>query len=78
MFYVRVVGPAFDHAPQMPYDRIIRELNLRSPRQAINLLASGKRIFERHARLQIKNYTARPDDIDREYADFCEILAKMS
>lgn len=76
IFKFRIVDPILRDAVPMPYDALVRELSLRDPRQAINLLASAKRVFERHVRGRIAAFAAAPGDLDREYADFCQIILK--
>jgi len=56
IFEVRVLRPALDGVEPPPYDQLIAEFGLKSPAQATNALATGKRMFARHLRAVIAQY----------------------
>src|SRR5436309_15965884 len=56
IFEVRVLRPALDGVDPPPYDQLISEFGLKSPAQATNALATGKRMFARHLRAVIAQY----------------------
>lgn len=76
IFRLRIIDPLLHDKASTPYDDLVKQLNLRTPREAINLLTTAKRTFERHVRRQLYYYATAPTAIDREFADFCEILLK--
>src|SRR5437763_7101935 len=60
IFKLRILDPMFWDTMPMPYNDLVKELKLRTPRQAINLLAAPKRVFERHIRTAIAVYAVEP------------------
>jgi RNA polymerase sigma-70 factor (ECF subfamily) len=56
IFEVRVLRPALEGTEAPPYERLVAEFGLRSPAQATNALATGKRMFARHLRAVIAQY----------------------
>ena len=55
IFRLRIVEPVFEEKEPLPYDQLVRQLDIQSPRQAINLLVTAKRCFLRNLRLAIGN-----------------------
>ena len=58
IFEARVVRPALEGVEPLPYERVVAEFGLKSPAQATNALATGKRMFARHLREVIAQYEA--------------------
>jgi DNA-directed RNA polymerase specialized sigma24 family protein len=76
IFQLRIIDPIVNEKVPMPYNDLVKQLNLNTPRQAINLLTTAKRVFQRHVRKQLSYYTPSTDEIDCEFADFREILLR--
>ena len=76
IFRLRVAEPALHGAEPADYANLIARFNLSSPRQAINLLASSKRVFTRHLRAAIGQYVPADGDIDEEIADLRKICVR--
>lgn len=76
VFCCRVVRPAYEDAPEVPYEAIVEKFNLSSPREAINLLVTAKRMFVRCLREAIGRYAAEGEDVDGEMADLRSILMR--
>jgi hypothetical protein len=74
IFRMRVIEPALEGAEPVAYDEVIARLHLTSPRQAINLLASSKRVFSRNLRSVIAEYAGSDAEVEQEIADLCAIL----
>lgn len=74
MFYGRVVAPMLYGDEPLDYGALVERLRLESPRQAINLLATGKRSFLRHLRTSVGQYVKGDEQIEREIADLQEIV----
>jgi len=56
IFEVRVLRPALDGVHPPPYEELVARFGLKSPAQATNALATGKRMFARHLRAVIAQY----------------------
>src|SRR6266568_3712392 len=56
IFEMRVLRPALEGVEAPPYEKLVTEFGLRSPAQATNALATGKRMFARHLRTVIAQY----------------------
>ena len=56
IFETRVVRPSLEGASPPPYEELVAECGLKSPAQATNALATGKRMFARHLRGVIAQY----------------------
>jgi DNA-directed RNA polymerase specialized sigma24 family protein len=76
IFQLRVVNPALWEAEPVEYAELVARFKLASPRQAINLLASSKRIFARHLRAAIGQYAPTEREIDEEIADLRAICSR--
>lgn len=74
MFYARVVAPMLYGDEPTEYGALAARLRLESPRQAINLLATGKRSFLRHLRTSVGHYVEGDEQIEREISDLQEIV----
>ncbi len=78
MFRVRLLGPLFDDAPQVPYDQLIERFSLRSPMEASNLLLSAKRIFKTHLGRVIQDYAEKDAATATEIQELEEFLAGLA
>ncbi len=76
VFYCRVVRPAYQDEPEIPYEELVARFHLSSPREAINLLVTAKRMFLRCLRESIGTYAAETDDVEGEMADLRGILMR--
>jgi len=56
IFEFRILKPALEGVEPAPYDELVAKFGLRSPAQATNALATGKRMFARHLRAVIAQY----------------------
>ncbi len=56
IFEVRVLRPALEGVAPPPYEELVARFGLKSPAQATNALATGKRMFARHLRAVIAHY----------------------
>jgi RNA polymerase sigma-70 factor (ECF subfamily) len=77
VFQTRIVKPILDGQPEVPYQELVARFGLKSPTAAFNLLATGKRMFERHLRSIIGAYAADESRIDEEIADLRRILSDV-
>lgn len=74
MFFGRIVAPMLYGDEPVEYGLLVERLRLESPRQAINLLATGKRSFLRHLRTAVARYVEGDERIEREIADLQAIV----
>jgi len=76
VFHGRVVRPAYYDDAEVPYEELVRDLGLSSPRDAINLLLTGKRMLLRCLRQAVGRYLPDGAGIDEELADLRGILMR--
>lgn len=76
IFGRRVVGPLLREEEPASYEAVVEEFQIASPRQAINLLASAKRVFVRHLRAAVGRYVEGDERIDREIEDLRAIVER--
>jgi len=70
VFRARVVLPALEDMKPLEYSRLVSQFNLCSPRDAINLLATAKRMFTRHLYDAVRDYAGEQSkDVERELAE---------
>jgi len=65
VFRRRLVDPILDGGEPMPYEQLVTTYGLSSPRQAANVLITGKRMFARILREVVGEYTP-PNEVDAE------------
>jgi len=65
-FIERILGPAMDGAEMTSYEELVCRHELNSPSDAFNLLATAKRIFRRHLRIVVAEYTANDAETEEE------------
>ncbi len=56
IFQCRIIRPMLEGTEPLPYDSLVEQFGLKSPAQATNALATGKRMFARHLRDVIAEY----------------------
>jgi DNA-directed RNA polymerase specialized sigma24 family protein len=78
MFRVRLLEPALNDAPQVPYEELIARFGLRSPMDASNLLLSGKRIFKAHLGRVIKEYAEQDAATQVEIEALEQFLSRLA
>src|SRR5439155_117122 len=66
IFQTRIIQPALEGAEPMAYDNLVQEFGLKSPSQATNALATGKRMFARHLRSVIAEYETGDEAVRAE------------
>jgi hypothetical protein len=76
VFRLRFVEPMLSGADPVDYDQIIRQFNIATPRQAINLLANAKRSFLTCLRLSVGKYVSSDEQIESEISDLREIVGR--
>ncbi|HEY2589446.1 MAG TPA: hypothetical protein VGI81_27115 [Tepidisphaeraceae bacterium] len=76
VFECRVVKPFLENERATPYEQVVTQWGLKSPIQAANVLATGKRMFERNLRAVLRGYTPGEGGIDAEIRELREILSR--
>jgi RNA polymerase sigma-70 factor (ECF subfamily) len=76
LFACRVLAPALDDAPAVPYEQVLGDLGYSSATQASNALVTVKRMFRRHLHGVIGEYAGSDDAIQEEMEDLHRILAQ--
>jgi hypothetical protein len=71
---LRAVDPILNGAEPTPYEQIVDQLQLGTPRQAINLLVTAKRSFLRHLHTAVGRYVDGAERIEEEIKDLREIV----
>lgn len=69
VFCFRIVDPLLNGAEPLGYAEIVKRLGSAAPRDAINLLVSAKRRFERHLRETVGRYSGSEEEIEAELRD---------
>ena len=75
VFQARVLGPAIDDTPPLPYDELVRQFGFSSPEQASNVLVTAKRMFARMLRAVVSEYAGEEADVEEELAELRVALA---
>ena len=75
VFGAKILGPALDGAEEVPYPELVTRFHFSSPREACNILITGKRMFVRILREVIGEYESDEAGIDAEILDLQKILA---
>jgi hypothetical protein len=78
VFEQRILNPATDGAPPMPYEQLIERFHFQSPAQASNVLVTAKRMFARVLRDVVGEYADDAGEVDEEIRELKEILARGS
>lgn len=77
IFQSRIIQPMLDGTDPMPYDELVRQFGLKSPAQATNALATGKRMFARHLRDVIAQYEQGDLAVRAEIDALSQFLDKL-
>jgi DNA-directed RNA polymerase specialized sigma24 family protein len=75
VFESRILA-SVDGAEPLPYDRLVERFGLASPVQAMNLLITARRMYERNLRAVIGEYVKDPGEVDAEIRDLAQILSR--
>ena len=78
LFDIRIVQPACYNQPPISYKKLVSSMDISSPREAINLLVTAKRMFVRALRAEIGRYTDGAEEIDSEIIELKRILTRMN
>lgn len=74
VFLRRLAAPALHGADPAPYEELVRDLHIATPRAAINLLTTATRMFRRHLVAVVASYTAPRADLEAELRDLGQIV----
>ena len=77
IFEARILRPALEGVDPPPYEELIAKFGLRSPAQATNALATGKRMFARHLRAVIAQYETGDKAVRAEIDSLRLFLSKL-
>jgi len=77
IFETRVLQPALEGVEPPPYEELVARFGLRSPAQATNALATGKRMFARHLRAVIAQYESGDKAVRAEIDSLRVFLNKL-
>jgi hypothetical protein len=78
LFEARVVGPAFAGVEPPSYEALVERFRIGTPRQAINLLTTGKRMFNRHLQREVAAYEGAGREADAEIGELRSILLRTA
>ncbi|MGO9119701.1 MAG: hypothetical protein ACLQPD_19075 [Desulfomonilaceae bacterium] len=76
IFCHRVVKPMMSGKEPPSYEDLIRQFQIQTPRQAINLLVTAKRRFVRHLRAAVGRYVHHEESIDSEIVSLRQIVGR--
>jgi DNA-directed RNA polymerase specialized sigma24 family protein len=77
IFQSRIIQPMLEGTEPMPYDLLVAQFGLKSPAQATNALATGKRMFARHFRDVIAQYEQGDAAVRAEIDALGQFLDKL-
>jgi DNA-directed RNA polymerase specialized sigma24 family protein len=75
VFDARILAE-LDGQPPLPYEQLVARFNLKSPTQAMNLVITAKRMYERCLRTVVAEYTPEGAEVDAEIQQLAEILSQ--
>jgi hypothetical protein len=75
VFVARVLAPALDGAPPVPYDELVARFGYETPEQASNVLMTAKRSFQRALRQVVADYCDE-SEVDDELRDLRVTVAR--
>lgn len=78
IFEARILAPALDGIEPVSYELLVDQFSLATPKQAANAVVTGRRMFVRHLREVVAQYTLAEGDIDQEIRDLQQCLAQNS
>jgi RNA polymerase sigma-70 factor (ECF subfamily) len=76
VFEGRVLSAILEEAPETGYEELIARFGFRSPTQAFNTLNTAKRMFKRHLRAVVAEYTRDDKEVEEELRELQERLLK--
>ena len=76
LFVGRVLQPLLQDEPPPTYASLVEQFGFKSPAQALNTLVTAKRMFRRHLRAVIVQYTGDASVADDELAHLKHVLGK--
>jgi hypothetical protein len=78
VFEHRILLPMLDDQPPMQYSELIERFGFASPSDAFNVLATAKRMFQRHLKSVIAEYTANDRDVEEELSHLQAVVSKFA
>jgi hypothetical protein len=78
VFEHRILLPMLDDQPPMQYSELIQRFGFKSPSDAFNVLATAKRMFQRHLSSVIAEYTANDHEVQEELSHLQAVLRKCA
>jgi hypothetical protein len=76
IFRLRVAAPILEGSEPLAYEDLVARFGIATPRQAINLLATGKRAFARALRVALRRYVTSEAELEEELAELRRIVAQ--
>jgi DNA-directed RNA polymerase specialized sigma24 family protein len=78
VFEHRILLPMLDDQPPMQYSELIERFGFKSPSDAFNVLATAKRMFQRHLKGVIAEYTVNDREVCEELAQLQSVVNKFA
>ena len=78
IFQLRLAQPALEGLEPVAYEELVSRLELVSPFDAQNMLATAKRIFTRHMEAVVSEYEKSGEAIRRELEELKRFLSRLS
>jgi RNA polymerase sigma-70 factor (ECF subfamily) len=78
VFESRVLAEIFEDRDPVPYETLAKQLQLKSPTQAANLLVTGKRLYAKLLRVAISEYERTDGEVEAEIADLQTVLSRCA
>ena len=76
VFQGRVLSAMLEDLPETGYQELIERFGFESPTQAFNTLNTAKRMFKRHLRAVIAEYTRDDREVEEELRELKERLLR--
>jgi hypothetical protein len=76
LFEERVIKPSFEDTATVGYDELVQRLGLASAAEAANRLVTAKRLFARHLRAVIGEYTTGEGNVDEELRHLWDVFSR--
>ncbi len=78
VFEARVLAPSLHGVAPTGYDKLVKDLELRSPEQASNVLMTAKRMFARSLRGVLSESAENEQEIEEDLRDLKTILSQSA
>jgi DNA-directed RNA polymerase specialized sigma24 family protein len=78
IFEGKIVAPIFEDKPPVSYEELVLRFGFKSPREAVNLFVTARRMFLRCLEVEAARYMADDSDIQGEIRYLLEILPRMN